>query len=283
MSGPPEREVYRNLSSATDRFKREGRARFVWSTLAAVGAHALLFFGSPSWITPARFEAKLRETIIEWVVVTFPSAGDADVVEPELEGDSLGEDVDVGTAAGEGAGTQILSDEDLAATDALREVLLSRAIVPTLVQPESVPTSLEPPAGSGSVRIEGGGASTVDLQGLAAADSLALDLLNALRPELVVLNPSSWILIRNPTDVENFMRLRAAAITDVSGRRSTSVALWIDESGSVEWAEVSQSSGRTDLDELALELFSEVAAFRPARDHGVRVPTTAIFTVHFPW
>lgn len=258
--------------------------RLVWSTLAAVLVHALVFVGSPSWITPATFEARLRETIIEWVVVTFPSAGDADVIEPEFEGDGLGAEVDVGTAAGEGAGAEILSDADLAATDALREVLLSQAIVPSIVQPTSVPTSIEPPESSGSMRIEGGGATAVELEGLAAADSLALDLLNALRPELVVLNPSTWILIRNPTDVENFMRLRASAMPDLSGgRRSTSVALWIDETGSVEWAEVSQSSGRTDLDELALELFSEVAAFRPARDRGVRVPTTAIFTVHFPW
>jgi TonB family protein len=64
---------------------------------------------------------------------------------------------------------------------------------------------------------------------------------------------------------------------------AASVAIWIDERGSVEWAEINQSSGRTDLDELALQLFSEVVAFHPARDQGVRVPISAIFWVNFPW
>ena len=57
----------------------------------------------------------------------------------------------------------------------------------------------------------------------------------------------------------------------------------MDGSGGVEWAETSQSSGRQDLDEIALALFNEVVAFRSARDRGVPVPVSAIFSLDFPW
>jgi TonB family protein len=285
MSGSQEREAYRHLSGADARFKADGRSRLVWSILAATALHYFIFFGTPNWITPTVFRQKIFQPAEEWVYVYLPSLGANQVEEPQWEGDGLAGEVDTGTEAGADAGGQAAAEILTADDDVLREVLLSRALVPSLAQPTSVPTSLEQPAqGEGSLHLEGGGAAAVDLADLAAADSLALELLTSLRPELVVLNPSTWILIRNPSVVESFMRQRASALPDLSGgRRSTSVALWIDETGSVEWAEVSQSSGRTDLDELALELFSEVATFRPARDRGVRVPTTAIFTVHFPW
>ena len=61
------------------------------------------------------------------------------------------------------------------------------------------------------------------------------------------------------------------------------VAVWIDEYGSVEWAEISRSSGHQEMDEIALALFNEVASFRPARDQGVRVSMSVIFSVPFPW
>jgi TonB family protein len=61
------------------------------------------------------------------------------------------------------------------------------------------------------------------------------------------------------------------------------VTLWIDERGSVEWAEVSQSSGDRELDEFALSVFNEVAVFRPAREEGVRVSRSVSFALNFPW
>ncbi len=67
----------------------------------------------------------------------------------------------------------------------------------------------------------------------------------------------------------------------VSG--SVSVVLFIDEKGSVEWAEISQSSGISGVDDIFLTLFNEVVAFRPARNQGVLVPRSAIFSVRFPW
>jgi TonB family protein len=285
MSGPLEREVYRHLASAEERFRAEARSRLTWSTLAAVAVHAAVFFGTPTWISPLTdFVAKPWDGAVDWVVVRFAPAAAADVgPDPGAEGANA--PVDIQAEPAEEAAGQAAVGEIAGLSDALFEILLTPALMPTLVQPKAADQGLsDQGGGSGSVQVEGGGASTVMLEGLDAADSLALELLSSLRPELVVLNPSTWILIRNPSVVENFMRTRASHLPDLDGsRRSTSVALWIDETGSVEWAEISQSSGRTDLDELALELFSEVATFRPARDRGVRVPTTAIFTIHFPW
>jgi TonB family protein len=64
---------------------------------------------------------------------------------------------------------------------------------------------------------------------------------------------------------------------------AASVAIWISAAGSVEWAEIILSSGRREWDDLALELFSDVVTFRPARLQGVNTPMSAIFTVDFPW
>lgn len=96
--------------------------------------------------------------------------------------------------------------------------------------------------------------------------------------------PSMWILLRNPSDVESFLRRsygRWSLDPDEPG--SVTVTVWIDDKGSVEWAEVSRSSGRRNLDEAALELFNEVVAFRPARHEGVPVSGSATFALLFPW
>jgi TonB family protein len=294
MSGAPEHTTYRHLHAADDRLKADARSRLGWSTLAAVSLHFLAFFGTPTWTSPLRnFTAELSDQVIEWVTVSyFPAweegagsaAGDgAEGAAEELEVSAAAAEEAPGGGDGEAAGS---GADPVAVSDALREVLLARALVPTLAEPGLVQpgSPAEQQGGGEGVRVEAGGSAPVAIEGLADADSLALEMLSSLRPELVVLNPSNWILIRNPGAIESFMRQHAASIPALSdGRRTTSVALWIDESGSVEWAEVSQSSGRTELDELALELLSEVATFRPARHQGVRVPTTAIFTIHFPW
>ena len=95
---------------------------------------------------------------------------------------------------------------------------------------------------------------------------------------------SAGVMLQNPTEVEAFMArtYRLGRLDpEVAGR--VSVTLWIDRRGSVEWAEITESSGRPDLDELALALFNEVVAFRPARDNGVSVSRSVVFAVNFPW
>jgi TonB family protein len=93
---------------------------------------------------------------------------------------------------------------------------------------------------------------------------------------------SAWLSIQNPEKVEEFMRVIALQ-QDPEAQGQVDVAVWIDDRGSVEWSEVTRSSGLEEMDEIALALFTEVASFRPARDRGVRVSLSAIFTVAFPW
>ena len=105
-----------------------------------------------------------------------------------------------------------------------------------------------------------------------------------MRPELVLSDLSAWVLLRNPTEVEMFIRrIYRRGELDRSANGTVSVALWIDKRGSVEWAEISRSSGRSDVDQVALALFSEVVAFRAARVGGVPVSRSVIFSVRFPW
>ena len=121
--------------------------------------------------------------------------------------------------------------------------------------------------------------TTEDLALLLETSPLDLSRLSAVRPQIVLPGTSAWILIRNPAEVDRFMNM----IVDGEVQGLVDVAVWIDEWGSVEWAEISRSSGRQEMDEIALALFNEVASFRPARDRGVRVSLSAIFSVPFPW
>jgi len=84
------------------------------------------------------------------------------------------------------------------------------------------------------------------------------------------------MLIRNPQDVRRFREQHR----DESSPWIT-VALWISSQGSVEGSEIIQSSGREDLDRLALQLFNEVARFRPAQLGGVLMSMSAILSVTF--
>lgn len=118
----------------------------------------------------------------------------------------------------------------------------------------------------------------LEYQQLTEEERLSLERLSALRPELVLSSPSNWLVLRNPDQVASFLRSRLQRqVGEIGANGSLSVSLWVDERGSVEWAEINRSSGRGVVDETALELFREVVAFRPARENGVRVPVAAIF------
>ena len=119
------------------------------------------------------------------------------------------------------------------------------------------------------------------LRGLSALD---LERLSALRPDVALEASSNWVLVRNPLEVGAYMRRSSAPEEiDPEAAGSVSVALWVSTSGSVEWAEIVRSSGRPDLDDIALNLFSEVVSFRPARFEGRPMPMSAVFTINFPW
>lgn len=172
--------------------------------------------------------------------------------------------------------------------DALRRV----ASVAPGVLDRRPPPPPEPAAEEEEESSEGGGSSTedgeedvrlrpvassLDYSRLSEEELLRLQRLSALQPELAFGSLSGWLEVQNPTEVVDFMRDRFGRESEDEPRRTMVVALWVDERGSVEWAEISRSSGRPDFDESALELFRDVVSLRPARERGLKVPTAAIF------
>lgn len=112
--------------------------------------------------------------------------------------------------------------------------------------------------------------------------TLNLSRMSGKIPELFRPGTSAWLLIQNPTVVEEYMRI--VALNRASDERGqVNVAIWIDDRGSVEWSEVTRSSGNEDMDEVALALFNRIASFRPGRDRGVRISMSVIFSIVFPW
>lgn len=285
------------LPSANQRFKDAWRRRVRHSLAVALTVHLALLFLSFNWQLPYRtlmFSEAPEELLL------FPGFGSA-----ELPGtmagvqDSVPGDLDEAQEEEEEPeGTQDLSvvgsDEQLAdAWEALGNRLRGRgAPRPTLAEPELAPeeeqvvTTAEASVegtGEGPPSI-GGDASMAALAELPEPDSLRLDRLSTLRPELAFMTASAWVLIRNQSEVEAYLRRSyQSGRLDPGAQGSVSVTLWIDRSGSVEWAEVSKSSGRNDLDEFTLALFNEIVAFRAARDRGVYVSRSVTFSVNYPW
>ena len=166
-----------------------------------------------------------------------------------------------------------------------RPMLPTMAVPTTVREPETPGPADDPPEPvEDDVREVETDVTTIELADLPASDSLDLGRLTGLRPELAFMTASAWVLIRNQEEVEAFLRrtYREGRL-DPAVAGTVSVTLWIDQSGAVEWAEVSQSSGRIDLDEVALALFNEVADFRAARERGSTISRSVTFSLNFPW
>lgn len=278
--------------SANDRFRAGARGRLGWSGTLAVAAHAALMLLSFGWqlayqpLDDDAMEASRLLALPGFGDVAAPGSGLSAPAPPSGELDAT--ETDPGTIDG-----PAVSEASFAEVwDALGDRLRGRgAPVPSLAEPEDVvdeqeaALALEGSADSerGAPTIDGN-ASTIDLAELPEPDSLSLDRLSALRPELAFMTASAWVLIRNQPEVEAFLRRSSlSGRIDPAASGSVSVTLWIDRRGSVEWAEISQSSGRNDLDEFTLALFNEVAAFRAAREQGVYVSRSVTFSVNYPW
>jgi TonB family protein len=295
----PERDpaalLYR---SANDLFKARWETWVARSLIVAAAAHALLLAFWPSWSASERlvnFGGERFETALLSLGEASPTPpGMGPVALPILDGEAPAPE------DGGGGDDDPEPDEELGRWDweargtleAVRERLeRSEPPVPTIVEPELEPEAEADPATRDAATEEegrgtriGGNASATDYLSSRMAGRLDLDRLSAARPELALSSPSSVILLRNPGQVVEFLRRRVSAGRwAVEARRLVSVTIWVDESGSVEWAEIGQSSGRPDIDEIALELFSDVVAFYPAREQGLRVPVSAIFWLTFPW
>jgi hypothetical protein len=114
-------------------------------------------------------------------------------------------------------------------------------------------------------------------------EGLNLDQLSALTPRVTDRNEAlAWPLIRNPSVVDRALRAKVAAGRLLfEPRKLVSVALGINERGGVDWAEVFESSGQTQVDEVAVSLFNEVVMFAPARHRGSPVPVSIIISILF--
>ena len=274
-----------------------------WSAGISLAVHATVLLLTPLWRLGVGFEDP-REPLeaggggIVYVMPVLPEdAPEAELGGPLVSADLSGEEEGTGAVAGTMAGGSqgpVVTDADYGSLfDVLGERMRrGRSILPTLAVPTTVgePTEQSPgtieepePVEMEEPTIETD-VTTVELANLPASDSLDLGRLTGLRPELAFMTASAWVLIRNQEEVEAYLRrtYREGRL-DPAIRGTVSVTLWIDQQGIVEWAEVSQSSGRTDLDEVALALFNEVADFRAARDRGQTVSRSVTFSLNFPW
>ena len=293
----------RELISDKPRFKtanEEWKARWndllSGSIMFAVAAHAAAFAFWPGWDTldlSLDSDLELLETEMAWIsFYTTPSSGGggggggvaaslALIEDP----DSLPAGVEAETTLGGSPWTGV------AFSGGLRERLLARGgPVPTVVEPEPASTPLDLGDDSADTPGEEGEEFRVIVEDHTITDlalrletsTLDLERLTGIRPELVLPGTTMWLLIRNPAEVQEFMRVSALrGLADTAGQ--VGVTVWIDERGSVEWSEITRSSGRQETDEIALALFNEVVSFRPAQDRGVRVSMSVIFSVAFPW
>ena len=282
--------------NANARLQKSSGSQFVIAGGISLVIHAALFAFLPSMRLGFRsFEMVEPEQLILLVAPSYgdePSTtgGDPGVTETILLGDS---DPMGSSAVGlEGLEGPVVTDAELVD---LWEALGDRAArgrlrLPQLAgPPEEEQTAAAPEDGTqldeevDSLTIDED-AVLSELAELPEPDSLMLDRLSALAPELAFMSASAWVLIRNQAEVEAFLRRSyREGLIDESASGSVSVTLWIDRRGSVEWAEVSKSSGRTDLDELTLALFNEVAHFRAASERGLTISRSVTFSVNYPW
>jgi TonB family protein len=278
--------------SANEAWKATWDNVVAWSTIFAVVAHALVFAFWPSWDASDQWLDPDEEALgTAWIALyALPSSGnDGGMAVPSLaivaDADSLpAETVDEpGIVGGSQLGLASLPER-------LRERLAGRnGPVPTIVQfsPATGPPGISDDATDSRAADEEDtpifeDPTPEDVALLLETRPMDLSRLSAVRPQIVLPGTSAWILIRNPAEVDRFMN-RTPTGSDSEAIALVDVTVWIDEYGSVEWAEISKSSGRQEMDEIALALFNEVASFRPARDQGVRVSMSAIFSVPFPW
>ena len=286
-------------TSANKRFRDAWRSHLHRSTAVAVGVHVALLALSFTWHVSYQslepLQAEENRLLLLPGFGEVPNASGSVAVMDSLPGEIT--EVEAESEAGLDGGPVVDATDLGDRWEALGERLRGRgAPLPTLAEPEiavleeedeeeevveAEAASTDAEEGAPSI---GGDARTTELAELPEPDSLSLDRLSSLRPELAFMTASAWVLIRNQAEIEAHLRrsYRNGRL-DPQASGSVSVTLWIDRRGSVEWAEVSESSGRLDLDEFTLALFNEVATFRAAREQGVYVSRSVTFSVNYPW
>ena len=294
MSHPvPQDLKYR---SANARWKNRGPYRTAFSLTVAFALHGAIFLTwRASGVTNPIVDTPMSSVEVVQLdrsaqvgertggtAVPIPAAPVPVPAEPEAEEPGEGESDEGLEGTGEDSRLEIAGS-----SKALFDRLRDRAPRPTVAEsrPERELVNTEESATSDDVTADGTDPSTARaLESSMNLSAVDLERLSAVRPKVVLTAPSGWVLVRNRSEVRRFVDWAyQRGRVDREARGTVSVALWIDEDGSVDWAEITDSSGSDDLDRVALELFEEVVSFMPARDEGTPVGTSAIFTVVFPW
>ena len=280
-------------ATANDRLKAGRRARLHLSIVASVSIHVGLVIGWPD-LSPTPLSsggegtAPIQLVTLGSLPVPAPRVMRAPLTPLQLPA-PYGP-VPVAPGAGGPDEKERGSDRAPAGWEGRRsELWRLAALRPGVVPPaeELTPDTPRADSASRSEASEGEDPDGVDIrqrvealeyQRLTEEERLSLERLSALRPELVLASPASWLVVRNPEEVSTFLESQLQERVVAAGPRgSLSVSLWVDEHGSVEWAEINRSSGSGRVDQTALTLFRDVVAFRPAREDGMRVPVAAIF------
>lgn len=292
----PDSPPGRHAPSANDRLKDQWGRHLAWSLVFAVLLHALVFSLSPEWTFSERAEVDRLGAASRAINVTrlLPAGGLAATApgtpvreRPDSTAEESATEAASGEEKGAGEGTVYSQDElwnrlDRADRPALA---LTEPSEPAVEEPE--PDGAEEKRarshGSGRGPSIGGRATTIGVSD-SGDDAPELGRLRSLRPEVVTGLASSEVLLRNPSEVVEFKKFAARRRPAVATTHAVvGVAVWVDRNGSVEWAEVSESTGSDVLDETALTLFRRVVAFRPALEDGERVPKSMLFYILFPW
>lgn len=296
--------------SANDRMKERWGSRVAWSLILAVVLHAGVFALWPEWsLTDETLDRLVEPTATGWLAAAdvAPAGGDAgragaaglllserpdsareEAGEPAAADDGDGpEPTGAGRGGASAGGAASLRDRlgeagraELAATASAR----ARSPPPAAPEPDREPTERDSAESSGSSGPLGGRATTAGTSETGREDSAYLERLSALEPEVTTGLGSSEVLLRNPSEVVRFKERAARRHPAVEDTETwVGVTVWIDHRGSVEWAEISESSGSEVLDRVTLTLFRDVVEFRPALEDGDRVPKSMIFFLLFPW
>jgi TonB family protein len=222
------------------------------STLIAAAFHAALFAFWPAWQVNELETTQARSEMIqiEPLILAGSNFEAAETIVPLIE------DAPPVEAAPEPAQESAAAEtRDLDRLDLLPPPSLTRDIVPA-------------PA-----------------MAMTGTPHLVLETMVALRPDLAEPPPGVVLpMIRNPSVLTRFLRSAYNPIRPaVEG--FVSVAMWVDERGSVGWIQIRDSSGSTELDEIALTAFNEVVSFTPARSEGHPIAVTMVISVPFnaPW
>jgi TonB family protein len=236
------------IPSAAERLDEQWSRYMGWSLVAAIAFHAMLLVFWPKWnVIPTEGTAGSAMVQMEAVALLDADEGmhpEAIIVAAEQVVRDEPEPQPV-------AEPSVSRGPDLADLDRILASRADEVVVPVMAR-----SSLDDPA------------------------ELVLETMTALSPDVVLAQDFVLPVIRNPTGLTRFFRSRYNPIRSaVEG--FVSIAMWIDERGAVGWAQVRESSGSDELDEIALQAFNEVVSFTPGRSEGAPVSMTVIISVPF--